>query len=89
VTAFERFPGVRGFPQASTLEEATQPQPPQIACTALLAAAIKSAVDSNAFDHLDFSAAAIKSAFTHENLVKMGRNLFPGNRCPMGLPMCR
>jgi hypothetical protein len=37
---------------------------------------------SNAFDRLDFSAAAIRSAFTHENLVKMGRNFVPGQPLP-------
>lgn len=82
VTTVERFPVARGFPQASTLEEAAQPQSPQIACTELVAVKESEVVDSNAFDHLDFSAAAIKSAFTHENLVKMGRNFVPGQPLP-------
>ena len=43
---------------------------------------VNQTVSSSVFDHLDFSAAAIKSAFTHENLVKMGRNFVPGQPLP-------
>ncbi len=82
VPGLDRFQVAHGFPHASTLEEATQPLPPQIACTEFLVAKVKPTVDNNAFDHLDFSAAAIKSAFTHENLVKMGRNFVPGQPLP-------
>ena len=79
----ERSPIAPGLPQDITLEEAIQPQSPQIACTELLAVKANPAVESsNAFERLDFSAAAIKSAFTHENLVKMGRNFVPGRPLP-------
>ncbi len=78
----ESFAVTRGFPRETTLEEATQPQSPQIACTELVALKVNRAVSSSVFDHLDFSAAAIKSAFTHENLVKMGRNFVPGQPLP-------
>ncbi len=36
-------------------------------------------VQQNAFEHLDFHPAAIRSAFTHENLVKMAQNFRPGD----------
>lgn len=54
-------------------------QSPEIACTApIRAVAIPPSYSSNAFDRLDFRPAAIKSAFTHDNLIKMGRNFMPG-----------
>ncbi len=78
----DSFAVTRGSPRETTLEEATQPQSPQIACTELVAVKANQTVSSSVFDHLDFSAAAIKSAFTHENLMKMGRNFVPGQPLP-------
>jgi hypothetical protein len=80
--SLQPFLVTHGFPGETTLEGVTQPQSPQIACTELVALKVNRAVSSNAFDHLDFSAAAIRSAFTHENLVKMGRNFVPGQPLP-------
>jgi hypothetical protein len=71
-----------GLPKENTLEQAIQPLSPEVACTEpLLAVAIPES-SSYAFDHLDFSAAAIGSAFTHENLVKMAHNFVPGGTLP-------
>ena len=70
-----------GLPKESTLEQAIQPPSPEVACTALLVAKVAQA-PGNAFDRLDFSAAAIGSAFTHENLVKMAHNFVPGGTLP-------
>jgi hypothetical protein len=39
-------------------------------------------IQQNVFDHLDFHPAAIRSAFTHENIVKMAHNFVPGQSLP-------
>ena len=69
------------LPKQTMLEIATEPLLPEVACTQPLIATV-TPVSSNAFDHLDFSAAAIGSAFTHENLVKMAHNFVPGGPLP-------
>jgi hypothetical protein len=68
-----------GLPNNSTLEQAIHPPFPEVVCTQ---ARITQVTSSNVFDHLDFSAAAIESAFTHENLVKMAHNFVPGAPLP-------
>ena len=79
----ERSPVAPSLSMAGTMEEATHVPSPEIACTELWAVKVNPAVESsNVFDHLDFSATAIKSAFTHDNLVKMGRNFVPGSPLP-------
>jgi hypothetical protein len=80
----ERFPSADSFLlRNSGFEEAVFTYSSDTACTQpLLAIAQPEAYSSNVFDHLDFSAAAIKSAFTHENLVKMGLNFVPGQPLP-------
>jgi hypothetical protein len=35
-----------------------------------------------AFDHLHFSSAAMKAAFSHDNMMKVARNFVPGQRLP-------
>jgi hypothetical protein len=69
------------LPKDTTLEMAIQPLSPEVACTQPLIATVTQ-VSSNVFDHLNFSAAAIESAFTHENLVKMAHNFVPGGPLP-------
>ena len=68
-----------GFLHGNTLEEAAEPQSPQIVCTQAGEPQLSS---SNAFDRLSFSSAAIKSVFSHDNMVKMGRNFVPGQPLP-------
>jgi hypothetical protein len=82
--ALERLPSADGFLLRDRgFEEAAFLHSPDTVCTEpFLAIARPEAYSSNVFDHLDFSAAAIKSAFTHENLVKMGRNFVPGQPLP-------
>ena len=70
-----------GLPKKTTLEEAIQPLSPEVGCAEPLLATAALASE-NAFDHLNFSAAAIGSAFTHENLVKMAHNFVPGGPLP-------
>lgn len=77
----ERFPIAPGLANSSTLEQAIQPMSPEAVCTQPLMAKAAQA-PGNAFDRLDFSAAAIGSAFTHENLVKMAHNFVPGGTLP-------
>jgi hypothetical protein len=68
----------------NVLESATiKPASSQIVCTQLIAVRPEVAPESsNVFDRLDFHPAAIKSAFTHENLVKMESNFVPGRPLP-------
>ena len=82
--ALERLPYADGFLLRDRgFEEAAFSHSPDTVCTEpLLAIAPPVTYSSNVFDHLDFSAAAIKSAFTHDNLVKMGRNFIPGRPLP-------
>jgi hypothetical protein len=77
----DRSPIAPGLPQNSTLYQAIHPPSPEAVCTQPVLAKVAQSSD-NAFDHLDFSAAAIGSAFTHENLVKMAHNFIPGRTLP-------
>jgi hypothetical protein len=45
-------------------------------------AVLATEVQQNVFEHLDFHPAAIKSAFTHENMMKMAHNFVPGTSLP-------
>ncbi len=56
---------------------------PQVACLQLPA---RKTAQQNAFEQLDFHPAAIRSAFTHENLVKMAQNFNPSYRLPDAPP---
>jgi hypothetical protein len=51
-------------------------------CTQALPPVLAVPQSDNAFDHLQFTAAAFKSAFTHDNMVKMARNFVPGQPFP-------
>ena len=66
-----------GFPQTDALYESMKLPSAETACVRLEALAEGSS-QQNAFEHLDFHPAAIRSAFTHENLVKMAQNFKPG-----------
>ena len=77
-----RSPIALGLPNNRTLEQAIQPVSPEVACTQPLLASVTQVSSSNVFEHLNFSGAAIKSAFTHENLMKIGSNFVPGRPVP-------
>ena len=51
-------------------------------CTQAFPPLLAAPPSDNAFDHLQFSAAAFKSAFTHDNLVRMAHNFIPGQPFP-------
>jgi len=70
-----------GLPWSSTLEQAPQPVPADIACTQVFQSSLLQE-SSGVSEHHQFSPAAIRAAFTHENLVKMARNFAPGQPLP-------
>jgi len=55
---------------------------PDAVCTEALPKIAAAPRSSYAFDHLEFTSAAIKGAFAHDNLVKMARNFMPGQPLP-------
>jgi len=71
-----------GMPGGESLYRVGTVRQPDAVCTeagARIAAVPKTIY---AFDHLQFSSAAIKGAFSHDNLVKMARNFVPGQPLP-------
>jgi hypothetical protein len=58
-------------------------QPAAAVCTAIPSSSAGPAESASyAFDHMQFSAAAIRAAFSHENMVKMAQNFRPGQPLP-------
>lgn len=51
-------------------------------CTEALPSLLAANRSDSAFDHMQFTAAAFKEAFSHENLVKMAHNFVPGQPWP-------
>lgn len=70
-----------GLPVSQSLYKATLTQTPDAVCTQA-APPLPAMPKTYAFDHLQFSSAAIKGTFTHDNLVKMARNFVPGQPLP-------
>jgi len=68
-----------GFSPGTTVYEAVLPQP-DIACTQALAHAV--VLPDYAFDHSQFTSAAIRAAFSHDNMVAMAHNFVPGQQLP-------
>ncbi len=66
-------------PDATLYELALGPAPDGV-CTQLLAAV--STPSDYAFDRAQFSAAALKASFSHDNMVKMAHNFVPGQPLP-------
>ncbi|HLI64472.1 MAG TPA: hypothetical protein VKV05_13830 [Terriglobales bacterium] len=66
--------GVSGFAPYS-------PQVSAAMCSQALPSLLAGSSDS-AFDHMQFTAAAFKGAFSHQNLVKMAHNFVPGQPWP-------
>src|SRR5215467_12999754 len=56
-------------------------QTPRAVCTALPSTSSSEAT-KYAFDHMQFSAAAVRAAFSHENMVKMAQSFRPGQPLP-------
>ncbi len=75
-----------GLPATNSFEGGIPGPSPEIACTQLAGLKVTPKLDSNAFDRLNFSGAAIRATFAHENLVKMGRNFVPGQPLPDAPP---
>jgi hypothetical protein len=55
---------------------------PAAVCTEPLPRVVAATEKTYAFDHLQLNAAAIKGAFSHDNLVKMANNFKPGQPLP-------
>jgi len=66
-----------GLSPDGTLYDAALPH--DAICTEVLPQPLAS---DYAFDHAQFTAAALKAAFTHDNLVAMARNFVPGQPLP-------
>src|ERR1700760_3343338 len=66
-------------PDATLYDLALGPTPDGV-CTQLLAAV--STPSDYAFDRAQFSAAALKASFSHDNMVKMAHNFVPGQPLP-------
>jgi hypothetical protein len=58
------------------------PPAPAAVCMQSLPRVVGAPETTYAFDHLQLNAAAIKGAFSHDNLVKMARNFKPGQPLP-------
>jgi hypothetical protein len=70
------------LPGNAALYESAVPQVPAVVCTQALPPMLTAQHSAYAFDHAQFTTAALKSAFTHDNLVKMARNFVPGQPFP-------
>lgn len=70
-----------GLPAGQSLYKTALTELPAAVCTQASAPVVEPP-RIYAFDHLQFSSAAIKGAFTHDNLVKMARNFVPGQPLP-------
>ncbi len=70
-----------GVLEPRPLYEDVEAPSPAIACMQLQDPMLEAA-QQNVFEHLDFHPMAIRSAFTHENMVKMAHNFVPGTPLP-------
>ncbi len=73
---------IAGLSPDTTLYEAARPQPEEAVCTEAALAHAAEAFSDYAFDHSQFTAAAMKATFTHDNMVAMARNFVPGQPLP-------
>lgn len=71
-----------GMPTGVAVYQAGLPHVSAAVCTQTLPPVLAAPEKSYAFDHLQFNAAAIKGAFSHDNLVKMAQNFKPGQPLP-------
>jgi len=75
-------PAALGMPGGESLYRVAIPQQPDAVCSEAIPTMAAAPKTAYAFDHLQFTSAAIKGAFTHDNLVKMARNFVPGQPLP-------
>lgn len=80
--ALEVSSAIVGLPADTALYEGALPRGPANVCTQALPPVLAAHHSEYAFDHLQFTAAAFKSAFRHDNMVKMARNFVPGQPFP-------
>jgi hypothetical protein len=78
----ETVESIGGLAPETTLYGAALSLPSGAVCTQAAGAAFLRASSDYAFDHQQFSAAALKASFTHENMVKMARDFVPGQPLP-------
>jgi hypothetical protein len=83
-TAFsaELAESMAGLSPSTTLYDMTLRGPSNAACTVAIAPTLAAVSSNYAFDHEQFTAAAIKASFTHDNMVAMARNFVPGQPLP-------
>ena len=67
---------------SSTLSSVAAPELKSAVCTQAIFPAISLESSSYAFSRAQFSRAALKASFQHDNLVKMARNFMPGQPLP-------
>lgn len=71
-----------GLGSAATLYDAALLQPTGAVCTQAVMRAAVAGPGDYAFDHEQFTAAALKAAFSHDNMVAMAQNFKPGQPLP-------
>ena len=71
-----------GLASNFSLSQAAAPPVQQAVCTQALTPLQLDRPSDYAFGRLQFSTSALKSAFTHDNIVKMARNFVPGQPLP-------
>ncbi len=73
---------VVGLSPDATMYEAALPQLPAAVCTQAVTPTLDAQSSDYAFDRQQFTAAALKATFTHDNMVAMARNFVPGQPLP-------
>lgn len=66
----------------ASIYQAAIPHETDAVCSQALQSAQVAAQSDYAFSHAQLNSAALKAAFTHENIVKMARNFMPGQPLP-------
>lgn len=75
-------PAAFGLAPSPTLYEAATPPDPAMVCTQVTDVAVLAPASEYAFDREQFTHAALKAAFAHDNLVKMAHDFVPGQPLP-------
>ena len=73
---------IKGLFPSATLYDITLRAPSNAACTQAIEPTVAIASSDYAFDRAQFTAAAMKASFTHDNMVAMARNFVPGQPLP-------
>jgi len=75
-------PAAFGLPASTSLYRVALGEQPAAVCTQAIPHLAVAAQESSSLDHWQFTSAAFKGAFSHDNLVKMARNFVPGQPLP-------